>query len=161
MKAILYFAIPLLVLFSVVAVVAGLESRRRPDWQAALDQYLVARSLPSESSSERASVLHVANAHTPWNFIPQMGVPFRDADWRWSVDTLPFPPSALYCVLVQHKGVTVPGAGAAPARQVVYVGHHTDALWRSGWLVHTGPHEPFPPELVAQLTRIGCNLVLE
>jgi hypothetical protein len=77
-----------------------------------------------------------------------MGVARRLDDWRWEV-RLPYPPDELVCVLL---------AGAQAQHQVVYVGHHTDTLWRVGWLVHQGPASPFPPDVAVELAALGCEL---
>jgi hypothetical protein len=147
MKAkLIIFAMPLLVLLGVGTTVAALERQREPDWQAALNHYLAQR----EPSTQRLAVQHMTRASSPQHFQPEMGVAQRLDDWRWTVQ-LPYPPDELVCVLL---------AGEEAQRQVVYVGHHTDTLWRVGWLVHQGPASPFPSDLAVDLAALGCDLGL-
>ena len=88
-----------------------------------------------------------------------MGEAVRN-DWRWKVSKLPFPPLAVQCVLLERTRES-DGAEDEPLRQVVFVGHHSDGLYRVGWLVHEGPKEPFSPELQAHLDAIGCAAAME
>jgi hypothetical protein len=43
----------------------------------------------------------------------------------------------------------------------IFLVHHSDALYRVGWLAYEGPEEPFGPQLAADLASIGCDLPLE
>ncbi len=137
--------IPLLVLLGTATAVAGLEARRTPDWQAALAEVQASNAL----SGQPSTLQHVAHARTPQQFQDGMGSVVSD-DWRWQIERLPRPPQELYCVLL---GEPDPGP-----RQVVYVAHLSDALYRAGWVVYAGPRTPFPPELVTDLAALGCDL---
>jgi hypothetical protein len=141
------FAMPLLVLLGVSTTVAALERQREPDWQAALNQYLAQR----KPTTQRLAVQRMTRASSPQRFQPEMGVAQRLDDWRWEVE-VPYPPDELLCVLLARE------EGHVEAQQVVYVGHHTDTLWRVGWLVHQGPASPFPPDLTVDLAALGCEL---
>lgn len=150
MKRFIALAILLMIPLVVVVAFVMLEARRGPDWQFDLNEYLTDKAQTSGAMTLRA----VVRAREPWNFSPEMGRPVRD-DWRWGIDELPFPPLEVQCVLLER------GDAATPQRQVVFIGYHTDRLWRVGWLVHEGPTEPFPLELTDHLAMIGCDLDLE
>lgn len=155
MKKIVVLTIPLMMLVGVALTLAMLEAHRQPDWKMELDDYIAGR-LPADTLTVKA----VVNASRPWNFNESMGRPVT-VGWPWSIDELPYPPSALRCVFVERRHTTSAGAAAEPVRQLIFVGYHSDTLWRVGWLVHEGPGEPFTQEVVANLTRIGCDLKLE
>ncbi|MDX1521514.1 MAG: hypothetical protein R3264_07795 [Anaerolineae bacterium] len=150
-KKVSALTIPLLVLIGLAAAVAGFESRRGPEWKIELDQYLTDRA----GSAEIFEVERVVPARKPGKFSRAFGAAIRD-DWQWQIDSLPLPPQAVQCVLLRQSG---PAVGAK--RRVVYVGFHTDTLWRVGWLVHEGPESPFSQQLTGQLETIGCDLSLE
>ncbi|MEM7346631.1 MAG: hypothetical protein AAF485_20500 [Chloroflexota bacterium] len=90
-------------------------------------------------------------ASQPWNYLNTMGKPVPRG-WVWGIETVPFPPTAMQCVLLAEGEIN---------QQVIYVGYHTDNLWRVGWLVHEGPTSPFQPEHIVNLTEIGCDLGLK
>jgi hypothetical protein len=127
-----------------------------PDWETALNRYLASVRLPDETIGVEA----VVEASKPQNFTANMGKA-APVDWTWQIEEVPFPPTALRCVLLERVPSSAPGVAGKPKRQVVFVGYHNDMLWRAGWLVHEGPQEPFGPELVADLDSIGCHLDLE
>ena len=152
MKRIIALAFPFIMLVSVVMTFAALEARRGPDWKFELNDYIAQSKLPAETIKVQA----VVEASKPWNFSEAMGQAVRN-DWRWTIDELPFPPQAMQCVLLERSRKSTVGAKTEPERQVVFVGYHTDTLWRVGWLVHEGPKEPFTQELAAHLNTIGCD----
>jgi hypothetical protein len=59
-----------------------------------------------------------------------------------------------------RSGRSSSGVAGDGQRQVVFVGYHSDALWRVGWLVHDGPKTPFPATFILQLKALGCDLPL-
>lgn len=144
MKKIIALAIPLLVLVGTAVLFITLESRRMPDWELELNEYL--------ARPDAFAVQQVVLARHPENFKPDMGAPVQ-GDWPWGIEVLPYPPQALRCVLLAQPD--------AAKQQTVYVGYYSDALWRSGWLVHEGPEAPFSPTLDGHLTAIGCDLELD
>ena len=156
MKRIITLAIPLAVLIVVVMAFVMLETQRGPDWSIELDEYIAHSALPSETITMQS----VVEASKPWNFSEAMGEAVRD-DWRWMIDKLPFPPQAVQCVLLERSRRPTTGAEEELRRQVVFVGYHTDGLYRVGWLVHKGVEEPFTQEMVGHLAMIGCDLGLE
>jgi hypothetical protein len=156
MKRIIALAFPFLVLASVVITFAALEARRMPDWETTLSDYIAWSRLPDETIKVQA----VVEASKPWNFRATMGKAVRN-DWRWGIEQLPFPPTAMRCVLLERERKSAVGVPGEPKHQVIFVGYHTDTLWRVGWLVHEGPQEGFTPELVADLDTIGCDLDLK
>lgn len=155
MKRLIALAVPFLVLVSVLVTLAWFEARRAPDWEIVLNDYLAPRGLASETVKIQA----VVEAGRPWNFTAAMGQPVGN-DWPWDIDRLPFPPTAMRCVLLQKGSSSALTDEGEPERQVIYVGYHDDTLWRAGWLVHEGPQAPFTPELFADLDTIGCDLDL-
>jgi len=155
MKKTIALTSPLVLLIFVVLTLAVLERRRGPDWQRELHEYIARSSSPSET----ITVQSVVEAREPWNFREAMGEAVRD-DWRWTVTELPFPPLGVQCVLLERARGATTGAQEHRLRQVVFVGYHTDGLYRVGWVVHKGPQEPFARELHADLAMIGCELGL-
>jgi len=156
MKRFIALAIPFLVLVSVAVTLAWFEARRAPNWEIKLNNYVAQSGLVPETMQIKA----VVEAGRPWNFSATMGKSVRN-DWPWDVDELPFPPTAMRCVLLQQEGKSAFAVAGEPERQVIYVGYHNDTLWRAGWLVHEGPQAPFTPELAADLATIGCDLGLD
>ena len=156
MKKIIALTIPFLVLFSVLVVATQSEARRVPGWKTELSDYIVRRRLPHETFK----IGHVVEATQPWNFNAGMGKP-ASRGWPWRIDTLPFPPTELRCALVEKIRRPALDGEEAPTQQVIYVGYHTDTLWRVGWLVHEGPTSPFTAAHLVDLDTIGCNLDLE
>jgi hypothetical protein len=156
MKRILVLAVPFVILVGVALTFIVLEGRRTPDWESVLDDYIAGSHAPGET----IDVLAMVQARKPWNFTPSMGRAVR-SDWKWQIVQLPFPPTELRCVLLERRGGSATGATGEGKRQVVYVGYHTDALWRLGWLVHEGPQGPFTAPLLADLEAIGCDLDVE
>lgn len=177
-RKILTLALPLLILLGTVTTVVALEQQRTPEWQRALNGYLDQSRLDDFHSDDSRSgdssavkhsnvlaarVRRVARARLPWNFRAEMGRPVRSTQqWPWAVNQLPYPPDALYCVLVQETVSKFAPATATPqmatTRRVIYVAHHSDKLWRVGWMVHEGPIQPFSPALASHLASVGCDL---
>ena len=157
MKRIIALAFPFAVLVGAVITVLALEARRTPDWQSELNSYVARSRLPDET----ITVLAEVEASRPWNFSPAMGKAVaNESGWPWGDNELPppFPPTAVRCVLLEHERKPAAGGPGESIRQVVFVGYHTDGMWRAGWLTHEGPLEAFAPELIADLDAIGCNL---
>lgn len=150
------FAVPLTALATLILVFVWLEAQRDPDWRHELDEYITRTALPSET----VIVQSVVRASQPKSFSGEMGRAARH-DWRWSAIDPPFPAQAVQCVLLERQW-TAPAEGEdRPARQILFVAHHSDALYRVGWLVYAGPEEPFTEEAAGYLTTIGCDLGLE
>jgi len=82
-------------------------------------------------------------------------------DRKWQIVQMPFPPTELRCALLERRSRSAAGVMGEAKRQVIYVGYHSDELWRSGWLVHEGPQESFAAQLLSDLDAIGCDLDLE
>ena len=152
MKRIIFLAIPFLTLVTVVLSFATLEAQRRPDWRIELDGYIT-DNFPSETIPAKEVVV----AAHPGTFNGTMGRPVRGHGWQWGIDELPYPPQELRCALLERR---VNSTGLTQ-RQVVFIGYHTDTLWRMGWLVHAGPEAPFTPEFIADLAELGCPLDLK
>ncbi len=70
---------------------------------------------------------------------------------------LPFPPTDVWCVLLQ---VQPPTAGAEIEREMVFVAQHRD-VYSADWVVHESAQAPFGPQMAESLSRIGCDLPLQ
>jgi hypothetical protein len=68
---------------------------------------------------------------------------------------LPFPPTEVWCVLLDVQPLT---EEAAPEHAIIFVAQHRD-IYNADWLVHEGETAPFSPALVESLSRIGCDLI--
>lgn len=150
MKKIIALGFPLIVLIGVIAAVLLLEGRRVPDWQVELSQYIAQQRLPGETIKVGVAV----QASNPENFQKAMGRAAPN-DWPWGIGDVPFPPSAVKCILLERSRNT------EIKRQVIYLGHHSDSLWHVGWLIHEGPVEPFTQEDTTTFNTIGCDLELK
>jgi hypothetical protein len=145
-------AVPVAVVLFTLGLIAALELQRGPNWRLELDEYVAHHSSPTET----VRIAALARASRPWNFTAAMGTP-EPGDW-----IVPsYPPQAVRCALVERRRTSSSGAGDESVRRVVFLVHHSDALYRVGWLAYEGPREPFGPELVAHLASIGCDLDLE
>jgi hypothetical protein len=152
MRRIILLAIPLITLITVVMIFAGFEAQRKPDWRVQLDRYITDK-FPSETITVKDAVA----ASQSGNFNERMGQPVRSLAWQWGIDELPYPPQLLRCALLDRRD----NSTGLTQRQIVFVGYHTDTLWRVGWLVHEGPKAPFTAEVITDLTTLGCPLELE
>lgn len=138
-------AILVVVTTGVADVLIVLEAHRLPDWQVTLQNY---------TRAEKLIVLETSRAREPDLFDPAWSRPMREG-WSWPMDRLPQPPDEVRCVLVE-RGHWPDGA----ARQVLLVARHNDQLYHIGWLVHAAEQEPFRPEFLLYLERLGCDLTL-
>jgi hypothetical protein len=140
-----------------VTTVAAFERQRIPDWQQALNLYLEQTRL----SALKLGVQEPLKSTLPWNFRAEMGNPNLELrKWPWDFGRLPYPPDRLYCVIVGPTPSAAKQAdkqGVQPPRQLLYIAHHTDAMWRVGWVVHQGPTLPFDAAASSDLAAIGCN----
>lgn len=155
-KKVVALAVSIVALIVAIVIVAVLEARRGPNWRLELDEYIAQSASPSET----ITIQSVVEASKPWNFSREMGRAVRD-DWRWESVAPSFPPKAVQCVLLEQSRKLTVGAEEEPRQQVVFVAHHTDALYRVGWLAYVGPKAPFTQELAAHLAAIGCDLDLK
>lgn len=155
MRRFLALAFPFIVLAGVLATFVVLEGRRTPDWQVELGEYIAGSRRPGET----IIIQRVSEARRPENFDETMGVPVRN-DWRWSIDDLPYPPSTLRCVLLKRSRL-MDGVKIGSAYQLVFVGYHTDTLWRLGWLAHQGPSAASAQALMPSLKPVSCDWRLD
>jgi hypothetical protein len=147
------FAVPLAAVDVLILAFVWLESQREPDWRHELDDYIARTALPSET----VTVQSVVRASQPQNFRAEMGRAAR-YDWRWSATSPSFPAQAVQCVLLERQWTASAEGEDRPAPQILFVAHHSDALYRVGWLVYAGPEEPLTDETAGYLTAIGCDL---
>lgn len=147
-------AIPLVVLVAVGSVFATLEAGRVPDWRIELAKYVASRRPPTTVVRVRA----VAPARRPWNYRLEMGRPVVD-DTVWGSTQLPFPPQRVMCALLESESIAR-SPTREPAVQVVYICHHSDALWQAGWVIHEHRGDPFSGATHEQLSSLACDLQL-
>ena len=106
LRKILLLGLPLLVALATATTVMLYERQRTPNWQQTLEQYFANQLAPAASDTVIASV----EAQLPWAFAAEMGRAVVDAGaWPWGIEQLPYPPDALYCVLMDDSS-----AGASP-----------------------------------------------
>ena len=151
-RRIVLLGVPLALLIFALGFFVGLEFQRGPDWRLELEEYIARHRGPGESITVR----EVAKARRPSNFTASMGTP--DPHDRISPT---FPPQAVRCALLAHGEACRGEAAGEPVRQVVFLAHHSDALYHVGWVAYAGPEEPFGPQLMDHLALIGCDLELE
>jgi hypothetical protein len=146
----------LVVLLVTIGVVVAAEARRGPDWRLELDDYVARSAAPSET----VTIHSVVEAGEPQLFHAGMGSAVSD-EWPWGSITPSFPPRAVQCVLLERSRGSGAGGERASVRQVVFVVHHSDMLYRVGWLAYEGSEEPFSSGFLAHLSSIGCDLGLK
>jgi hypothetical protein len=150
----LLLALPLFVLLGTVAAVFTLEHQRTPDWQVVLEGYL------HDERAERADfiVRKSVAARQPWNFDAAMGrAQMAAGAWPWGIERLPYPLDALHCVLIARTSAANGTSTGSAGEQILYVAHHSDKLWRVGWLVHEGPTVPLDAKEVNHLAAVDCD----
>jgi len=149
-RRLIALAVPVAVLFFALGFVVGLEVQRGPNWRLELEDYVAEHRSPGDA----ATIETVARARRPDEFSAAMGTLADPGDIQPSSGA-----GAVRCVLLEWSRPM--DDGDRPWRQVVFLVHHSDALYRVGWLAYEGPQEPFGPQLTADLNRIGCDLNLE
>ena len=153
----LLFGMPLLVALGTLATVMFYERQRTPDWQQTLAAYLHLSQMADD-----VEVLASVKARTPWDFNAEMGRAVSgELAWPWGIAQLPYPPDALYCVLVGKPESAVTQEAAQPGGKftlrLLYVAHHSDKMWRVGWLVHEGGRAPWAATDEDVLASVGCE----
>lgn len=150
-RRIIALAVPIAVVLFTLGFVAALDRQRGPNWRLELDEYVAQHTTPTET----VRIQTVTRARRPSNFTAAMGTARAD-DWIKPSS----PPQAVRCALLVRSRASG-CAQSESVRQVVYLVHHSDALYRVGWLTYEGPEEPFGPQLAADLASLDCNLGLE
>jgi hypothetical protein len=154
----LTFAVLLLIALLVFPLTTYLAEP--PAWREQLDRYL---AFQAASQSVQMTVLATSHASEPWQFTTDLGgntiadSSFFATDLRYSsegqgVNIMPYPAAGVWCVLLRREGSSTRGR-----RQVVFLAMHEN-LYNADWIVHEGAWEPFSPQFVAGLARIGCAL---
>jgi hypothetical protein len=136
----------------VVFIPLGLfESRRTPDWQSRLSQYL------EISGVSRQDILRVevAEAQHPGQFAVQMLQAVPAGTWQ-GIDRIPLP-ETVRCVRIERQGQAGPGIVQPAIGKYLLIGYHSDELWRSGWLVHEFREGVSEREQQVWLAKLGCH----
>jgi hypothetical protein len=151
-RRIVALGIPIAVLAFAMGFIVALEVRRGPDWRLELEEYIAEEGALGEAIRVEA----VVGARKPWNFTAAMG-----STEQGDRITPAFPPQAVRCALLVRRRESDRSGEDGPVRQVVFLIHHSDALYRVGWVAYEGPEEPFGLEVKTHLERIGCDLRLD
>jgi hypothetical protein len=138
------------VMLATLVPIVILESRRMPDWQSTLVQYLEA----SQGPLTDIPIVWVAQAQSVYQF-PAEEMVAVPTDWMWQgIEIIP-PPDRIYCVRLERP------AEWKLASQVLdeglLVGYHDDGLHHAGWIVHefrAGVSQGEREELFA---KMGCD----
>lgn len=150
-RRIVALTIPVAVFLFALGFIVGLEVRRGPDWRLELEAYAARQTSPSETIAVR----RVERARKPWAFSADMGRSVRDDALYTSA-----PAREVRCALLV-RSLTGAAAAEGPARQVVFLVRHSDALYQVGWLAYEGPEAPFGADVREDLETIGCDLRLD
>ncbi len=157
MRKSLLIVLPVVVMVMTAFAVYWLARLRTPDWQGALDIYLAEAGEASAGTVQRPVVIGKVAATKPWLFHNGMGRAQMTGEWPWDAVQLPYPPDAVRCVLVAGPSTAAGSTEDAGSRgQLLFVAHHIDKLWRTGWVVHEGL--PGTNDTRAVLAEIGCEL---
>lgn len=137
----------------VVLIPLGLfESRRTPDWQSRLSQYLETSGV----SMKDIQLVEVAEAQRPGQFAVQMLQAVRTS-WAWQgIDRIPLP-ETVRCIRIERQGQAGQGIARPSIGKYLLIGYHSDGLWRSGWLVHEFREGVSEGEQQVLLAKLGCN----
>jgi hypothetical protein len=165
-RAILLLTILALVPIALVVAVLASEARFPAEAQTQLNRYM-AKKLTS--SSPVVHVQQIARARKPWNLSREMGfISFGDGvhfqtdygyteEERPSLKPLPFPPTDVWCVLLE-LGVRPSGSAKSQAQYTgVFVALHQD-LYNADWAVHTGWKDLSMQEFMDSAAKIGCDV---
>jgi len=143
-------------IISVVAVLVTLtpimilESRRTPDWQSALTQYL------------KVSEVYLTHIQTVWaveaqdvDQLPAAMLLAVPTEWTWeSIEQIP-PPERIRCIRLERR------EGGKTARQTLneplVISYHDDGLYRSGWVVHEFRAGVSKGEREELFAKMGCS----
>jgi hypothetical protein len=137
-------------LMAVIVTFAALETKRPPNWQFKLDEYLAFTALPSET----VTVQSVAQARQPGNFNPDVASAVL-TDWTWGNINIP-PPREVKCVLLERVHYSPANVEETRSQEIILVSYHTDLLWHQGWIVHELTGDQSPESMAA----LGCDLGL-
>ena len=176
MKRALFLSLPLTVgLIAIVAVVAAALAFPTAA-KDELDAYLDHLASSSPPGAARAEVITLDRARRPWSLSSEQNYPVfgtsptyqsdRRSDWPtaalqtpiWSDEivttsgashpVLPFPPEEVWCVLLAGESQD----------QVIFLARHHREPYYTDWVIHQGPHTPFPDSLHDILSAVGCDL---
>lgn len=143
--------LPLAVLLLLGLGVIFLEAQLAPPWRATLDRYL-------QTNKPMMSVQQVQRATLPSLLAPSYGQVVDYGAYCYQAEStfggrpgcdlaLPYPPLAVYCVLV----------GDARDQQLLLVSRFADNLWRDNWVIVAGPLTASLAEAVQMPTPLGCE----
>jgi hypothetical protein len=150
-RKILVLSLTLIVVSAVFIPIAVLESKRTPDWQTELMQYLSASGVAAKhvqvwvAEARRVNtfsddLLIAAPTGWPWQGIEQ--IPRADKIWCLRLKT---PPE--YKSETEQQGIEYD----------LLASYHDDGLWRVGWLVHEFRPDVGKDQRQALFSKIGCH----
>jgi hypothetical protein len=138
------------VALAIALPVVILESRRMPDWQAALIDYLDTSGVLLTD----IQAVWTAEARTPDRF-PVEELVAVPTEWAWqSVNAIP-PPQQVRCIRLQWRGRSRSAVQLSDAHLVI--GYHDDGLYRAGWIVHEFRSNTNQGERQELFVRMGCT----
>jgi hypothetical protein len=130
----------LLTIVSALTILFALaETKRRPEWQQELDNYIRAKSsflvVHQVAPASHPQYLHqfISNAY------------------------LPLLPEAVWCVLLRQTHYS--DGKSSHIYSVVFVSFYSEIHWDI-WHVYEGQTQPFSPSFRDDLPKLGCNLAL-
>ncbi len=130
--------------------VAGLlESRRVPDWEAVLMQYLDVSGIQRQG----LRFVWVAEAQRLDQFSAEALVPVP-ANWTWEDIVQIPPPERLRCIRLEYQTEV---EGSALIQDYLLIGYHNDELWHVGWLVYEFREGVSAEQAQARFAQMGCG----
>ncbi|MGD1994407.1 MAG: hypothetical protein PVI59_14535 [Anaerolineae bacterium] len=149
-KIVILLSLSVTVVVATLLPIAILESRRTPDWQSSVNQYLEVSDIPLMS----IHFMWVAEAQHVDRF-PTDALVAVPTEWMWqSIDHIP-PPERVRCIRFETRGGWKSARQAAAEHLVV--GYHDDKLYHAGWIVHTFRPGVSPGEREELFTEMGCD----
>jgi hypothetical protein len=139
------------VLFVVLIPLGIFESRRTPDWQSELSQYLEISGV----SMKDIHLVEVAEAQRPGQFAVQMLQAVPTGTWE-GIDRIPLP-EMVRCIRIERQRQAEQGIALPSIGKYLLIGYHSDDLWRSGWLVHEFREGVSEGEQQVLMANLGCN----
>jgi hypothetical protein len=139
------------VLLGVLIPLGMFESRRTPDWQSELSQYLEISGV----SMKDILLVEVAEAQHPGQFAVQMVQAVPTGTWQ-GIDRIPLP-ETVRCIRIERQGQAGQGIVQPSIGKYLLIGYHSDDLWRSGWLVHQFREGVSEREQQVLLAKLACN----
>jgi hypothetical protein len=168
MKRVILITFLLTLPIILILVMISVEESQPDDWKVELDKYLIYRE---GVISDTIKTKIVDAGAMPWHFSRVMSSasfgesPFFDIDYGYDgkrtdsdVDPLPYPPQALWCVLVTRDETASHPVPGDPSYSVVIIAQHQEDD-HVATVVHELSSGHIP--LAQSLAIVGCSKVVE